>query len=94
MQEKLIESLRRNEVFGAVGPHRMPITCDMGAEVTIVPEEAVEQEQLTGETCELRSFNDGKSIGKSCVVQISVDGVTLTKQAVTQPGSHSDGQYV
>ena len=86
VQEQLIESLGRNEVFGAVGPHRMPITCDTGAEVTVVPEEAVEQEQLTGETCELRSFNDGKSIGKSCVVQISVDGVILTKQAVTQPG--------
>ena len=86
VREDQIESLRRNEVFGAVGPHRMLVTCDTGAEVTVVPEEAVEQDQLSGETCELRSFNDGKSTGKRCVVQISVDGVVFTKEAVTQPG--------
>ena len=86
MQEEQTEILGRNEIFGAVGPHRMPVTCDTGAEVTVVPEEAVEQEQLTGETCELHSFNAGKSIGKRCKVQISVDGTTFTKEAVTQPG--------
>ena len=86
VREDQIENLRRNEVFGAVGPHRMPVTCDTGAEVTMDPEEAVEQDQLTGETCELRSFNDGKSTGKRCVMQISVDGVKFTKEAVTQPG--------
>ena len=86
VQEDQIQVLGRNEIFGAVGPHRMPVTCDTGAEVTVVPEEAVEQDQLTGETCELRSFNDGKSVGKRCRVQISVDGTTFTKEAVTQPG--------
>ena len=86
VQEDQIEVLGQNEIFGAVGPIRMPVTCDTGAEVTVVPEEAVEQEQLTGETCELRSFNDGKSIGKCCTVQISVDGTTLNRKAVTQPG--------
>ena len=86
VQEDQIQVLGRNDIFGAVGPHRMPVTCDTGAEVTVVPEEAVEQDQLTGETCELRSFNDGKSVGKRCRVQISVDGTTFTKEAVTQPG--------
>ena len=86
VREDMIESLRKNEVFGAVGPHRMPVTCDTEAEVTVVPEESVEPHQLSGQTCELRSFNDGKSVGKKCTVEISVDNHVFTKQAVTQPG--------
>ena len=86
VSEDTIECLRRNEVFGAVGPHRMPVTCDTGAEVTVVPEESVEPHQLSGETCMLRSFNDGKSVGKVCTVDISVGNNVFRKQAVTQPG--------
>ena len=86
VSEDKIESLRRNEVFGAVGPHRMPVTCDTGAEVTVVPAESVDPSQLTGETCILRSFNDGKSVGNVCTVDISVDNTVFMKQAVTQPG--------
>ena len=93
LREDLIEKLRSSEVFGAVGPYRMPITCDTGAEITVVPEEAVDQDQFTGETCELRSFNDGKSLGKRCVVDITVGGHRLTREAVTQPG-HSLGWSV
>ena len=55
VREDKIESLRRNEVLGAVGPHRMPVICDTGAEVTVVPAESVDPSQLTGETCILRS---------------------------------------
>ena len=56
--------LRWNEVFGAIGSHRLPITCDTGAEVTIVPAECVGPHQLTGESCELAAFNQTKSQGK------------------------------
>ena len=83
VSEDKVMSLRKNEVFGAVGPHRMPVTCD----VTVVPEECVDPHQLSGETCELRSFNDGKSTGKCCVVDIYVGDSVFTKQAVTQPGA-------
>ena len=86
IQEDLIQTLKENEVFGAVGPYRMPITLDTGADITVVPEESVEQDQFTGETCELRSFNDGKSRGKKCLVQVMVGGHRLTREAVTQPG--------
>ena len=67
VNEDLIETLKENEVFGAVGLYRMPITIDTGAEVTVVPEEAVEPYQLTGETKTLRSFNNTESTGKSCM---------------------------
>ena len=86
VREDLIEKLRTNEVFGAVGPHRMPVTCDTGADITVVPEEAVEPDEFTGETCELRSFNDGQSVGKRCVVTISAGNRRFTRKAVTQPG--------
>ena len=56
--------LKKNEVFGAIGNHRLPITCDTGADVTVVPEECVSPNQLTGETCELAAFNKTKSEGK------------------------------
>ena len=56
VEESKLESLKHNEVFGAVGPHRMPVTLDTGAEITVVSEEAVEPSQFTGDTCELHSF--------------------------------------
>ena len=84
--EDSIATLKSNEVFGAVGPHRMPITIDTGAEVTVVPAEAVGDDQLTGEEKTLRSFNNGESKGKVCIVNITVDDHVFVKQAVTQPG--------
>ena len=85
MQDR-IASLKNNEMFGAVGPHRMPITLDTGAEVTVVPAEAVEPHQLNGETKTLRSFNNGESTGNVCIVDISIGDKSFRKQAVTQPG--------
>ena len=84
--EDKIVSLRRNEVFGSVGPHRMPITCDTGADVTVVPDKCVEPHQRTGEFCELKAFNDSKSTGEWCMVDITVDDITFQKKAVTQLG--------
>ena len=86
VEESKLESLKHNEVFGSVGPHRMPVTLDTGAEITVVPEEAVDPSQFTGDTCELRSFNNTKSEGRKCVVQVSAGKQTFTKEAVTQPG--------
>ena len=86
VMEDRIASLKNNEMFGAVGPHRMPITLDTGAEVTVVPAEAVEPHQLNGETKTLRTFNNGESTGNVCTVDISIGGKLFRKQAVTQPG--------
>ena len=88
MCEDQIVSLTRNEIFSAVGPHRMPVTCNTGAEVTVVPEECVEPYQKTGETCVLRSFNDSKTTGECCTMTITVGDSTFTKKAVTQPGAN------
>ena len=62
--EDKIMPMRKNEVFGAIGGHQLPITCDTRAEVTVVPAECVLPLQLSGETCELKAFNQTKSEGQ------------------------------
>ena len=42
--------------------------------------------QLTGETCELKAFNQTKSTGQWCKVNITIGDTTFVKKAVTQPG--------
>ena len=69
-----------------IGSHHIPITCDTGAEVTVVPAECVLPHQLTGDTCELKSFNQAKSEGKWCTVNITIDSVVFKRKAVTQSG--------
>ena len=87
VEEGKIEMLKENEVFGAVGPHRMPITLDTGAEITVVPEEAVQPQQFSGKSRTLRSFNNTESVGKVCVIHVKVGDYILQKEAVTQPGA-------
>ena len=85
LKDKIV-TLCRNEVFGSVGPHRMPITCDTGVEVTVIPAECVEPHQKTGELCELKAFNEAKTTGEWCTVTITVGETTFQMRAVTQPG--------
>ena len=61
-----IVPLKENELFGLVGGHCMPITCDSGADITVVPEERVRPDQFTGGSCEVNSFNKVKVTGKRC----------------------------
>ena len=83
--EKVVP-LARNEVFGSMGKYRLPITCDTGAQVTLVPEECVEPSQFTGETSVLATANDTKFEGKRCEIDVTIDGKVFHRNAVTQPG--------
>ena len=83
--EKMV-SLRRNEVFGNMGEYQVPITLDTGADITVVPAKCVLPHQLTGEVCELKSFNNNTSQGQVCNVQVAIDGTVMDRRAVTQPG--------
>ena len=87
VQEEKIETLKLNEVFGAISLHRMPITMDTGAEVTVVPEEAVPPKQFSGDTRVLKSFNNAESSGRVCLVNVTIGDTILQKEAVTQPGA-------
>ena len=83
--DKVVQ-LKKNELFGAIGNHRLPITCDTGADVSVVPEECIKQDQLTDESCELAAFNKTKSEGKWCNIDITIDSKVFHRKAVTQPG--------
>ena len=78
--------LKDNELLGFVGEHSLPITCDSGADVTIVPEECVSSSQYTGGTCEVASFNRKISSGKLCNVTVTLAGREFKRLAVAQPG--------
>ena len=82
--DKLVP-LRHNELFGSVGCHRLPATCNTGAEVSVVPEECVSPEEFTGKTCQVDSFNRVRSTGRECNVTITIQGRKFPRRAVTQP---------
>ena len=83
--ERLV-ALRKNEVFGGLGDCQVPVTLDTGADVTVVPFECELPHQFTGDVCELNSFNHVKSRGIVCNIHVTIDGTTLERKAVTQPG--------
>ena len=64
----------------------MPVTCDTGADITIVPEECVRNDQFTGDTCDVDSFNKVRCTGKKCKVVVTIAGRQFHRDAVTQPG--------
>ena len=65
----------------------MPVTCDTGADITIVPEECVRNDQFTGDTCDVDSFNKVRCMGKKCKVVVTIAaGRQFHRDAVTQPG--------
>ena len=49
--------LKQNELFGSIGGHSLPITCDSGANITVVPEECVGEDEFTGDMCTIDTFN-------------------------------------
>ena len=79
-------TLKDNALMGTIGQYVLPITCDSGADVTIVPEECVQEQDFTGGTCEVASFNRRISTGRTCNVVISVGGRRFLRKAVAQPG--------
>jgi len=65
-RDKVIQ-LKLNEMLGFIGGHILPITCDSGANVTVVPEECVQPDQFTGEMCSSK-LNKVRTVGKKCCV--------------------------
>ena len=60
---------------------------DTGAEITDIPQEAVQPHQFSGESRVLKSFNNAESSGKVCTVDVTIGNTILQKEAVTQPGA-------
>ena len=79
-------TLKDNELMGSIGAHVLPVTCDSGTDITIVPEECVKDVGFTGDTCELASFNREISSGRTCNIVVTVGGRKFQRKAVAQPG--------
>ena len=75
--------LKHNELFGSVGGHSLPITCDSGADITVVPEECVREEECTGESC---TIDKVKTVCRKCNVRVQAEDRVFVREAVTQPG--------
>jgi len=73
-------------LFGTIGVHKLAITCDLGAEVTLVPEEVVDTKQLTGETREIKGFSNSVYTGKVCNIVIDIQRRSFKREAATHPG--------
>ena len=58
--------LKDNELMGSIGAHILPVTCDSGADITIVPEECVQEGKFTGETCEVACYLLWKDLQHCC----------------------------
>ena len=79
--------LKDNELMGSIGEHVLPVTCNSGADIIIVPEECVPQKNFTGDTCEVASFNRKISSGKIFNIVVTVGGRQFPRKAVAQPGA-------
>jgi len=77
--------LQPNELFGQVGRHSMPITCDSGAQISVVLEECVEAGEFTGVGQTLEDFHTGKVTGRVCNIMFTIAGKQFPKKAVTLP---------
>ena len=67
-----IVPLKLNELFGSIGGHSLPITCDSGANITEVPEECIREEEFTGEQCTIDTFNKVKVTGRKCKILVRI----------------------
>ena len=82
-----IVQLKSNKLLGSIRGHSIPITCDSGADMTVVPEECVGDSDFTGDTCTIGTYNNVKTSGKRCNVSIRIQDRVLVREAVTQPGA-------
>ena len=78
--DKVVQ-LRGNDLVGTIGVHKLPITCDSGADVTFV-----DPKQLTGGTRDIKCFGNSVYKGKVCNIVMDIHGRTFSREAVTQPG--------
>ena len=60
-----MKSLRKNEVIAELSGILLPMTIDSGVEMTVVPEEAVQESKFTGETTMFERITGEGKTGKN-----------------------------
>jgi len=74
--------LASEELFGYIGKWGMSMTIDTGAQVSIVPIECVEPDQLLGVRQKVRSFQGALVEGEACNVEFLVGDRVFKREAV------------
>ena len=87
-----VKALGKNEVMGAMMGVPVPITLDSGAQVTVVPEEAVKQCQCTGQTIKFNGIIQGDHSGRSFREIIQGDHSGRSFREIIQ-GDHSGRSF-
>ena len=81
-----VKALGNNEVMAEMSGILLPVTLDSGAQVTIVPEEAVKESEFTGETTRFSGIMHGEYSGKLANIVLQIGGETFARTAVAVPG--------
>jgi len=84
--ERTTLCLESEELFGYIGKWGMGITIDIGAQVSIVPIECVEHDQLLGVKQTVKTFEGTPIEGEACNVQFVLGGRTFNREAVAIAG--------
>jgi len=79
--------LQEEELFGRVNSCGLSVTIDTGAQISIVPLECVEQDQLMGRTMKVRSFQGAMVEGEACIVNFEFGGRKFEREAVAVAGN-------
>ena len=81
-----MKALGNSEVMAEMLGILLPVTLDSGAQVTIVPEEAVKESEFTGETTRFNGIMHGEYSGKLANIVLQIGGETFARTAVAVPG--------
>ena len=89
IQADKIEPLGMSDVMAKVEGKNIPMTFDTGAEISLIPDELVKPEQLTGETMKIKGVGEDSTCleGNIARVTFTVGSVKFHCRALAVPGS-------
>ena len=64
----------------------LPLTLDSGAQVTVVPEEAVKDSEFTGETTKCNGIVNEGYLGRLANITLQIGGESFHREEVAVPG--------
>jgi len=79
--------LQEEELFGKVNSCGLSVTIDTGAQISIVPLECVEPDQMMGRKMKVRSFQGAMVEGEACIVNFEFGERTFEREAVAVAGN-------
>jgi len=76
----------QNVMPGHIGDSHYPFVLDSGAHISVVPEEAVEDDLVEGDTVMIRDANGGIKWRKTALILLTVGGKQIMQRVALAPG--------